>query len=223
MAYELVTSEAGSGSQDLQFYLYPNTDSEYHTVEKGSLPVNALESLGSQLLDKSDLGAYEIYKSSEYPGLDPSNDTEPVLNNWEWWSGSNNKNNTIGCHMLLYQIDSARANGHSVHPDVGGAFYNSESCVVALSKISEMQRERNLVIHEAAHTLIDGNQTSNEHELGTIYSGWFGDGPSSPMAGGYENDDARNGECSSDAPWNFSNDETLTSCAIDAIRATGDL
>ena len=226
MTYDFVTGGSdGKNNGEVTFYLYPNTSYIDPLVKKDSKPVNALESLCNQLIDAGAVSTYNIKKSLEHPDIQPYNDASDANSEFKDYDGPNNKTDIVGCHMLLYVIDTKRANGSAqVGVGSGGAFYNSVSCTTALSNITENPREKNLVIHEACHTLIDSDgYGGNEHELGTIYSGFFGDGPSSPMAGGYENAEARNGSCSSDAPWNGTNDETLTNCTINAIDTTGEL
>jgi hypothetical protein len=89
--------------------------------------------------------------------------------------------------------------------------------------------KQNVMLEEVLHNFVNQSHSKvaamyedEEHDLGTVYSGAFGDGPVSPMATGYADSHGRHGDCATDAPWNLSYDENITDCTYDGLYYTSD-
>lgn len=225
---QLESDDSGGGDESVQLYLYPNDWND-----KGIPPVReGAKSFCDQLIDNGIIGSYEVNVSYEYPGVKKGAAAEDSWEAWKNYDGPNNRENITGCHILVYQTNLAPSNGYADVIFSGkGAFANSQDCIVVQSSQTSPAATKNITIHEIAHTFtVDDGSTEYlgdsdssdavDHELGQVYPGWAGDGPISPMSTGYEDSDGREGECSNDAPWNFSYEETLSPCAKEAIEHT---
>lgn len=234
MGYELLASNSnGGGDRQLHIHLYPNTTVDDSMVGTTGIAYDGATSFGEQLINADVLSSYYIWASYEHPGLTPNDDAKNTWDDWTSYDGPNNKLDITGSHVLLYQISTSMSNGYADGVNSGsGAFDNSTACAVAVSSSSPKAMDRQTVIHEIGHTCIVDDPGVNEglgdtnyndtldHELGKVYPGALGDGPISPMSSGYEDGEGREGDCSNDAPWNKSYDESLTSCTKKAIKRT---
>lgn len=235
MSYNLVDSDtSGGGTETLNIYLYPNATIDDPLVQSGGVVRAGAESFATQLIDNDIIGSYYIYISYEHPGYSPNDDTTKTWRDWTSYDGPNDKESVTGCHLLVYRISTSTSNGTADGiPSGKGAFANSQSCVVAQSQQSSGAATKQVTVHEIGHTCIvddesgvtDGlgdSDTSDtvDHELGQVYAGVLGDGPISPMSTGYADGEGREGDCSNNAPWNLTYDESLSSCAKEALTRT---
>jgi len=221
---------------------------EENPVGTGTVLLGAQE-ICEQCLSSDVIDSYYIYRSYEHPQLPAHDEACEHLSgsdstDWSNYDGPNNRKQHFysyplypGCHLLAYQ-SAYDANGCAEFVEYGDGAFSNVTDAVCITSGTEVRttQELNQVIHEIAHTFIVSRRNSSDptdylgdgddsdfvdHELGKIYSGWFGDGPASPMVTGYEFSDApTEGNCSSGAYYNLSHDRSLTYCAKQAIEET---
>lgn len=218
MSYTKLESETflhNSSDEAFVVYLYPNTSSMDSVCENEV--ADAMDNVGSQLLNNDSCVSYEVWISYEHPGLTTSNRSD-FWDAWTSYSGPNDRETRQGTHLCVGDADIG---GLASNPTNPGAWNDSYD---AVSGWTSPGYYTNITVMETLHPYIDHTldavddltATDDEHELGHVYL----DGEATPLATGYPNDQ-ESGGCQSTASVSaYTRD--LNSCEMDALDATSE-
>lgn len=213
------SNSSNSSDETLTVHLYPNTSSDDSQCE--NTLADALDVLGQQALDNDSAYRYEVKISYDHPNLDTSS-KDAFWNDWRGYS--NGRDSYAGSHVA---VNSKNIGGRAQSPRNPGAWNGSFDAICGFA--DPVEHYKNTIIQEVLHSFIDQSLSSvesrysdSEHDLGTVYSGAVGDGPTSPMCTSYEDTHGRHGSCATDAPWNWTYTTALTDCSLNSLKDTSD-